>query len=85
MRSQKAKIVVLHDAEKMAEGGYQYEHNKIRSHYKYACKYSIYTDTKKSNYVSTILLSNFIDLDKLESIFDRISTDYGHVACDVNM
>lgn len=77
-----AEIVILHDAEKSSEHMYQYEKNDIRSHFKFACKYSIFTNEKKSSYVSTIILSNFINLNQLEDLFKQIKTDYGHVACD---
>ena len=82
--SKLAEIVVLHDAEKMSENGYKYEHNKVRSYFLYACKFSVYPNAQKDFYTSTLILSNFIKLDFLDGIFNRIKTDYGHVGCNLN-
>lgn len=78
-----SQMVVVHDAERVSESYYNYERNKIRNYFSYTCKYSLYDQTK-SNYISTLLLSNFVNMDKFKSIFQQIPTDYGHVACDVN-
>jgi len=82
----KAKIVVAHDAEKMSEKHFKYEKNKVKNHFKYACKYTAFQNKNliRSQYVSTWILSNYIDLKDLKSIFDAIPTDHGHVACDSN-
>ena len=80
--SEVANIVIGHDAEKNNENYYHYEQMKVRDKFKYACKYSIYDETKKS-YISTLILSNFIDVRKLETIFEKIQTDYGQVSCDL--
>lgn len=82
--SKLSKIVVVHDTEKSSESFYGYEKNKIRDAFKYACKYSIYSDINRSSYISTLILSNFINLDNLALIFNQIKTDYGFVACDIN-
>ena len=42
--SKLSQIVVVHDTEKSSESFYGYEKNKIRDAFKYACKYSIYSD-----------------------------------------
>ena len=80
--AQMANIVVAHDAEKNNDKYYKYEQMKVREHFKYACKYSIYDETK-SVYISTLILSNFIDVSQLKAILDQIETDYGHVTCDL--
>ena len=82
--AKQARLVVLHDAEKMAEQGYQYEKNRVRDSYKFACKFSIFRDPSKSIYASTLILSNFIDLKIFEVIFDKVKTPFGHVSCDLS-
>lgn len=82
--SEIAQIVIVHDTEKSQETFYGYEKNKIRSFFKYSCKYSIYSDATRASYISTLILSNFVSLNKMKSIFNRITTDFGHVACDIN-
>lgn len=79
-----AQIVVVHDAERAQEGFYQYEKNKIRSKFKYACKFSIFSDRYQREYISTLILSNYVDLSKLKEIFSKVTTDFGHVACDLD-
>ena len=79
-----ANIVIGHDAEKRNDYYYKYEQMKVRNHFKYACKYSIYDETKNV-YISTLILSNFIELDKLKIVFDKVNTDYGQISCDLNM
>ena len=78
----KAEIVLVHDAEKTVEHGYKYEQNKIRDPFKYVCKFSVYTKKDRSVYVSTLLLSNYHNFEQIKSIFDKITTDYGHISCD---
>ena len=80
--AKKAKLVVVHDAEKTAEHGYQFEKNKIRDSYKFACKFSLYNENK--NYRSTLILSNFIDVKIFHVIFGKIKTPFGHVSCDLS-
>jgi hypothetical protein len=80
--AQMANIVIAHDAEKNNDKYYKYEQMKVREYFKYACKYSIY-DVTKSVYISTLILSNFIDVSQLKAILDQIETDYGHVTCDL--
>ncbi|RNA30593.1 family methyltransferase [Brachionus plicatilis] len=48
----RAEIVLIHDAEKTVEHGYQYEKNKIREPFKYVCKFSVFSLTyvKHGNY-----------------------------------
>jgi len=84
--AQKAKIVVTHDAEKMSEKHFKYEKNKIKDQFKSSCKYTVFQNKNliRSQYVSTWILSNYIDLKNIKSIFDAITTDHGHVACDSN-
>ena len=78
-----ANIVIGHDAEKRNEYYYKYETMKVRDSFKYVCKYSIYDETKNT-YISTLILSNFIELSLLKPIFDKVNTDYGQVSCDLN-
>lgn len=82
--SRRAQIVVVHDTEKSQENFYGYERNRIRDSFKYACKYSIFSDNTKSSYISTLIMSNFIQLNDLNNLFSKIKNDFGHVACDVN-
>ncbi len=82
--AQLANIVIAHDAEKNSDSHYKYEQMKVRENFKYACKYTIYDETKKV-YISTLILSNFIDVSQLKPIFDLIETDYGHVSCDLTL
>lgn len=83
--SKRAQIVVVHDAEKSQEDFYHYEKNKLQGYFKYACKFSIYSESTQSEYISTLILSNFVNLDKLSDIFNKVITSYGHVACDLNL
>jgi len=76
---------VAHDAERPSDHMYKYEEKQVRKHYKYACKFSIYTSKDKSWYYSTLILSNWYDVQILEPIFNRIKTDYGHVSCNTNL
>lgn len=81
--ARQAQVVVAHDTEKQAEFFYLYERNKIREHFKYVCKFSLFRTANKSLYVSTTLLSNFIDLQAiLTPVFRRVSTDFGLIPCD---
>jgi hypothetical protein len=82
----KAQVVVAHDAEKHRDSKYKYNLMKLRDNYKYACKYSLYMNaTKKSDYCSTYILSNFIELEFLSKIFGKIKTDFGSVSCDTGL
>lgn len=83
--AQKAQIVVAHDTEKSSEAGYLYEKRRMRDYFKHVCKFSLYiTDTKR--YISTTLMSNYIDLSGLlKPALDNVLTDYGHVSCDVSL
>ncbi len=83
--AQKAQIVVAHDAERPSDHMYKYEEKNVRKYYKYSCKFSIYTSKDKSWYYSTLILSNWYDVKILEPIFNKVKTDYGHVACDLNL
>ena len=81
---QKAKIVVVHDSEKVAENIYMFEKNNMTGYFnfKYVCKFNLFTKSK-SGYVSTTLMSNFIDLETiLTPAFKKVKTDYGHIPCD---
>ena len=80
----RAKIVVVHDAEKLNENLYRYEANKVRGHFKYVCKFSVFNNQKQTSYISTLIMSNFIDLKHFDSVFDNVKTDYGHVSCDTS-
>jgi hypothetical protein len=82
--SKLAMIVLIHDAEQSSEHMYNYVKNKLRDAYKYSCKYSPFSSKEKTSTTSTLILSNFINLDNLKDLFGRISNDFGHVACDVN-
>jgi hypothetical protein len=82
--AKKAQIVVAHDAERPSDHMYKYEEKNVRKYYKYACKFSIYTSKDKSWYYSSLILSNWYDVQMLEPIFNQIKTDYGHVACNLN-
>jgi hypothetical protein len=83
--AKKAQIVVAHDAEKPSDHMYKYEEKAVRKYYKYSCKFSVYTSKDKSSYYSTLILSNWYDVKILEPIFNKVKTDYGHVACDQNL
>ena len=74
---------MVHDTESSQENYYSYEKNRIRESFKYQCKYSLYQDEGKTSYISTLILSNFINLNNLKDIFNKIDTDFGHVACDL--
>ncbi|CAF0983663.1 unnamed protein product [Brachionus calyciflorus] len=79
------EIVIVHDAEKRSDTFYLYEkNNNIRAFFKYACKFSLYQNFEKTSYISTLILSNFIDLTILERIFKSVKSDFGHVACDLS-
>ncbi|CAF1068186.1 unnamed protein product [Brachionus calyciflorus] len=82
--AEKSEIVIVHDAEKSSEIYYQYEANSLRSSFKQACKFSIYQNKEKTSYISTLILSNYIDLTILESIFEKVKTEFGHVACNLS-
>lgn len=74
-------LVVAHDTEIANEAGYEYEKNRITDYYKYKCKFSLY-DKTKINYVSTTILSNYLNLENiLKPIFAKVTTEYGHEAC----
>lgn len=85
--SQLAQVVVLHDAEVNTEKNYHYIKYNVLSYYKYACKFSLYQNWYKlfGNHVSTLILSNYLQLDKLESLFKRIPSEFGHLACNLDM
>lgn len=76
-------IVIGHDAEKWYEHYYKYEEKNVKDFFKYSCKFSIYVDEAKLTYVSTLILSNFVDVSRLKLVFDNIVSDYGHVSCDM--
>jgi hypothetical protein len=80
--SNRAQIVIAHDAERQNEGLYHYEESKIRDNFKYVCKYSLFRNKEKTEYISTYILSNYVDLDFLYIVFDKITTDFGASACD---
>ena len=76
----KSQIILAHDAEDAAELFYEYKHFKIREHFKYSCRYSLFHQNNRSlsDHTSTLLLSNFIDVSRFEKIFKNIKTDYGY-------
>jgi hypothetical protein len=78
----KAHIVVAHDAEKHFEDMYKYEANKIRDNFKYVCKYSLFKNKEQTQYISTYIMSNYVDLDFLYIVFEKIKTDFGASPCD---
>ncbi|CAF0987751.1 unnamed protein product [Brachionus calyciflorus] len=78
----KAEIVLIHDAEKTVEHGYKYEENKIREPFRYFCKFSVFSRSDKSSYVSTLMLSKTVDFKLMETILNKAKTDYGHISCD---
>jgi hypothetical protein len=81
-----SSIVVAHDTEKANEGFYKYEQAEIRKHFKYVCKFSLYQSANKNSYISTTMLSNFIDLVRvLKPLFDNVRTEYGHESCNENL
>ena len=75
-----SQIVVLHDAETRSEKIYEYKKKNIISYYKYVCKFSIYRKTR-GNYISTLIMSNFIELDFLKEIFENIKSNFKIIAC----
>lgn len=80
-----SQIVLAHDAEKMYDAMYRYDVNKVTSYFKYGCKFSLFREPSRKLYISTIILSNFIDLNSFKPIFDLVKSDYGHVSCDMNL
>lgn len=73
-----SEIVVAHDSEKQSSGYYGYE--RAYGEFKYHCKYSlIYPD---NSYLSTSLLSNFVNFENIEKILKKTSTHLKHVMCD---
>jgi hypothetical protein len=78
----RAQIVVAHDAEDRSDFMYLYKTKKVIRHFKYGCKFSLYGDSKKKYYTSTLVLSNFIDLDVLNVILKKVNTDFGSIPCD---
>lgn len=79
--AQISQIVIAHDAEKQFEYLYKYKSEKVRRHFKYSCKFSIFDQTKL-RYISTLILSNFVDVVKFKFIFRKVTTDFGLVSCD---
>ena len=75
-----SQIVLAHDAEDPAEMFYKYKHFKVREHFKFSCRYTVFhrNNMSLSNHTSTLLLSNFIDVRKFEDIFKNVKTDYGY-------
>lgn len=74
----KASLVLAHDAES-SHDVYKYAENKVTAHFKYACKMSMFNETQ---YKSTLMLSNFIDIRFLEHVFGRIKYSAKVVACN---
>lgn len=83
--SKRSKVIVAHDTERPAEKGYEFEKNNVGSYFKYKCKYSFFDSHNKTYYTSTSIFSNEVDLSFLEDLFSKVTTEYGHVACDYNM
>lgn len=81
------KVLVLHDAEKTTEINYRYVKYNVLYYFKYACKFSLYQskDGINGHYVSTLILSNYINLDKLKDLFSKIPSEFGHLACNLDM
>lgn len=79
-----AQIVLLHDAEDSSEKYYFYKKNRVYSYFKYTCKYSLFNKNKR-NYVSTVLLSNFINMKEIEESLKKIKTEFGHAACNSSL
>ena len=71
-----SQIVIAHDAEDTSEHMYKYEKNRIRPLFKYSSRFSVFHQDK-STYTGTLILSNFIDVNKFHAIFNKIKTDYG--------
>ena len=77
----KAQIVVAHDSEKGANGYYHYD--KAYPYFKFHCKYSLYLPNR--GYISTSMLSNFIDFKIMEKILKSVDTSMKTVVCDQNL
>lgn len=81
-------VVVVHDTEAPSDVNYNYSMSKMLESFKYTCKFSLYRGVKRedpNNYISTTVLSNFIDLDKwLKPMMLAVKTDHGHESCDGN-
>lgn len=79
----KASVVLAHDAEIYREDIYHY-HEKAVMHYKYVCKFSIWQTRSKpgAKYISTFIMSNFIDITYLEQVFKQIRYQDKVVACN---
>lgn len=77
----KAKIVVAFDAEKQSESLFKYEGNKVRDNFRYVCKFTLFKTPEKKDYKSTFILSNYVDLEYFNFVFDKIKTSYDKVAC----
>lgn len=78
-------VVVTHDTERTSETYYKFEFTEMRKYFKYVCKFSLYTNVERNRYVSTTLMSNYIDLPKLlKPVLDKVKTEFGHESCDVN-
>ena len=81
--AQKAQIVVVHDSQKTSDSFYMFGKNNMTGHFKNVCKFTLFRAKKGEKYISTTLMSNFIDLEAvLTPAFQKAKTDYGHISCD---
>jgi hypothetical protein len=82
-----AQLVLVHDAERLNEKVYKLAANKVRSYFKYACKYSIYRYyyVKRDVYISTYILSNFINMTQIQRVLSHFKTRNKHTVCNENM
>jgi hypothetical protein len=74
-----ATIVLAHDTEIANENYYGYVKARVTDHFKYVCKLTIFHDR---GHISTLMLSNFIDITFLEDVFKKIDFSTKVIACD---
>lgn len=78
----RARIVIAHDAESTKESVFGYAASKVTDNYKYVCKYSVFLNKDKSEYKSSLIMSNYVDLTHLHHMFSKVRTQFGQASCD---
>lgn len=82
--AKRSTIVVAHDTQLFKKRLFKYEKFNVTSYFRYVCHFSIFLDPKNISYSTTSIYSNFVNVAQiLTPIFNRITTNFAHHACDL--
>jgi hypothetical protein len=73
-----SQIVLAHDAELNNDVVFKYETMKIKNYFKFSCKFTVLkrlSEGKRQRYYSTLILSDFVNLNEMKKILKEYRTN----------